>query len=251
MGQIGVQYDSYKQYSRPYSAASLRRLSVLAAAMKEGELSIWKRSDPGPAGCVLTVIREGENAGFARLISRLRSCNVESLLKASNAEYLRVVPEVAFMRRFAEERTVAFGHVSPYYSSGLGETELERALIRHPWDTVPRCECELRGYAWVTVISSQIAVRLGGAGALARSGVFAAAEEVLGGAVWLQMTGRWDEYAPGAPVIGQVFEVLARFLPAGMPRPAGQVMIRGRYVEVPYRLSLRDAAGYRDGEEGA
>jgi hypothetical protein len=75
-------------------------------------------------------------------------------------------------------------------------TALERAVTGGDYDPplVPRCHEVLRGYSWVTICAAELAVRLGGAGALAASGAFDEVTELPGGQVFLRATPTLDEY---------------------------------------------------------
>jgi hypothetical protein len=133
------------------------------------------------------------------------------------------------------------------------ETQLEQALNRHPWQTLPEWDRHLRGYSWVTVVPAVLAAQLGGAGGLRDSGAFARVDEVAAGSLWLQAAARWGEYREDQAVADRIFEVLARVLPPGKPesyeviRPASPLLPDLPEIGAPYLLSARDAADYGAG----
>jgi hypothetical protein len=229
-------------YAKPYSRTSLKRLDALAAEMREASVALRKTADGTTRSHALEVVRVGEESGYARLLTWLDP-DIDGDFSADGAE-------AAFMRGFAGRHAPAFGHVSSANSALPGETQLEQALKRHPWDTLVEGDRYLRGYSWVTVVPAVLAARLGGATGLRASGVFAAVGEVAGGSVWLQAPLRWSQYAGDQAVVDRVFEILAPVLPPGRPlpyklvRPAMPGAPDMPEIRAPYLLSLRDAAEF-------
>lgn len=95
----------------------------------------------------------------------------------------------------------------------LWSTSLEEALGYYGLDLDPHEV--LRGYGWVTVISSELAARLGGADAMRSGEAFAAVEELPNGGLWLQATERYEDYDQDA--VRRVFRAFAPVLPEQKP----------------------------------
>lgn len=120
-----------------------------------------------------------------------------------------------FLRARAGEVDPSFGHIAFGYT--LGKTALEE-ILGPPWllpeDTIPESRTWLRGYAWMTVLSREIAARLGVA-SLRRRGAFHEVGELPGGSVWLRATPRFADFH-GEPV-RRVWVALAPALRPGDP----------------------------------
>jgi hypothetical protein len=242
-GDVEILYPPRnRSYVKPYSRTSLKRLDTLATEMREAIVSLQKEVDGPPRSHALEVIREGEDRGYARLLTWLDP--------DSSGEFSADGAAAVFLRGFADRHAPVFGHVSPVNSARNGETQLEQALIRYPRHAVWEWDRYLRGYSWVTVVPAELAGRLGGAAGLRASGVFAVVEEVAGGSLWLQATPRWSQYAGDQVVVDRVFDVLAPVLPPGKPlpyklvRPAMPGAPDLPEIRAPYLVSLRDAADY-------
>ncbi|WP_406359487.1 DUF3396 domain-containing protein [Streptomyces sp. NBC_00715] len=90
---------------------------------------------------------------------------------------------------------VVFGHFS--YAHAGGRTELERYIrgpARVPERNTPNWRDRLRGYSWVTVVSADVAQRLGGSDALRETAAFYFVSDLPNGAVLLQATRWYGEY---------------------------------------------------------
>jgi hypothetical protein len=244
LGEVHIIYGAKNGfYAKPYTPASVRRLKTLAPDMRKAWIQVYRRTGDSYAGCALSVRREGQEQGFARLMARIRP--------DASGDYTAARPEIAFLRSFAERCRPVFGHIS--YDSGLDtDTELARALNIHAWNTLPEWDRYLRGYSWVTVVPGVLATRVGGVPGLRDSGAFTAVQALPGGSVWLEATSRWSEYR--AERVDRVFEALAPVLPPGMPE-SGDLVRPGApglpEIRVPYLLSIRDAAVFRPAEPGA
>lgn len=243
-GDVSILYPPRnKHYMKPYSKTSLKRLAALAPTFVDAEVSLRKEADGRERSCALEVVRIGEETGFARLLVWIDP-ETDGRLDAES-------PEVSLLRDFAEQFRVVFGHVSRADRSRSAETELEQALILRPQLTVPEWDQRLRGYSWVTIVPKVLADRVGGAAGLRASGAFAEIAEMPHGAVWLQATRTWEEYAGDQSAIERVFEALAPVLPAGKPdtkdiiRPGAPGMPE---LSVPYLVSARNAAEFHGGE---
>jgi hypothetical protein len=134
---------------------------------------------------------------------------------------------------FVREQAVAtgahYGHVTDDATSH--GTALERAVLGVTAEppAIPRCRDVLRGYSWVTIVAAPLAGRLGGAGVLAASGVFAEVSPLPGGQVLLRATPGLDDYQ--GPAVRRVLSVLAPVLLPGRPDP-------GAVSDTPVRLVL-------------
>jgi hypothetical protein len=244
-GEVRIVYPSRSggHYMKPYGRTSLKRLAALAPTLKSADVTLERSAGEAWSVHILQVRREGEESGHARLVLPVRAA----------PDYTSERPDIAFLRDFARRHEVAFGHVSPVSPSLPGDTQLELALRRHTWQTLPEWNRYLRGYSWITVVPGVLASRLGGAAGLRDNGAFAAVEELAGGAVWLEATPLWSEYSGDQAAVDRVFEALVPVLPAGMPEAADEVPQpqpgRGRgftFIEVPYLLSVRDPAEFRE-----
>jgi hypothetical protein len=92
---------------------------------------------------------------------------------------------------------------------------LEVAISRSNTTYVRRPAETLRNYGWLTVLSDELAERVGGADRLRASGAFVEAEPLAAGGWWLLATKTWDEYGPEQA--NRLFEILAPVLPPGRP----------------------------------
>ncbi|MET8282935.1 hypothetical protein [Micromonospora sp. NPDC005174] len=97
----------------------------------------------------------------------------------------------------------------------LTDTPLEEALSRSSADYRKQPGRVLRNYGWLTVLSDEMAERVGGADRLRVSGAFVEVEPLAAGGWWLLATKTWDEYGPEQA--NRLFELLAPALPAGRP----------------------------------
>lgn len=97
----------------------------------------------------------------------------------------------------------------------LTDTPLEAALSQSSADYRERPGEVLRNYGWLTVLSDEMAERVGGADRLRASGTFVDVEPLAAGGWWLLATETWDEYGPEQA--NRLFELLAPVLPAGRP----------------------------------
>jgi len=109
----------------------------------------------------------------------------------------------------------AYGHVTDDATTTFG-TALERMLSVYPDETVPHSHETLRGYAWGTVCSPEVAARLGGPKALRATGAFHEVNELPGGRLLLRATPLLEQYTGDAPAL--VLRALAPALPHGRTR---------------------------------
>jgi hypothetical protein len=141
-----------------------------------------------------------------------------------------------FIKDHASRADACYAHVTDDPMAG-GGTALEDATLQRPATTVPRCREVLRGYSWVTVCAAELAARLGGAAALARSGAFDEVAELPGGQVFLRATPVIQDYQ--GEILMRVFQTLAPVLLTGRPHPMSPVTESGRLVKEA------DAADYQ------
>ncbi len=134
----------------------------------------------------------------------------------------------AVAKSWAARFDACYGHITD--DAYTYATALERAVTGGDYDPplVPRCHEVLRGYSWVTICAAELAVRLGGAGALAASGAFDEVTELPGGQVFLRATPTLEEYQGEA--VRRVFQVLAPVLLPGRPSPDLLSGLRARLV---------------------
>lgn len=105
-----------------------------------------------------------------------------------------------------------YGHATDDADTAYG-TALERMLSLTPDETVPHSGETLRGYAWATLCSPDVAVRLGGSKALRASGAFHEVTELPGDRLLLRAAVRLEQYTGEAPA--RVLRALAPALPPG------------------------------------
>ena len=115
------------------------------------------------------------------------------------------------MNTWSERTEACFGSITDDDTGGV--TALEEVLGRGAFDTIPRCNSELRGYSWITLCAEQLVERLGGVESLSRSGAFHSVARLAHGAVFLQATPTLADYDDAA--IRRVFEALAPVLLTG------------------------------------
>jgi hypothetical protein len=124
----------------------------------------------------------------------------------------------AFTRSEAEKWPPLFGYLADdSIGAGGTRTPLEAMSARFPDQTLPLADSELRGYSWITVTSSGVLERLGGAAAVRRSGAFHDVSVLPSGGAVLQATSRLAEYEGTA--VRRVFEALGTVLPEKAPWP--------------------------------
>jgi len=135
---------------------------------------------------------------------------------------------VEFFHRAVNTADVTYGEIA-YIGTGLDHTALEYAFGALGSDFHRRqmrtARQVLRGYGWVTVVPKEIAMRLGGARAMAATGAFAETRDLDGGGLWLRATASFGDYDLEAAT--RVARALADVLPAGRPVPssAAEAMI--------------------------
>lgn len=125
------------------------------------------------------------------------------------------------LRELANILNPGFGHVDywrdkgrtalEYYSGGPGVPIDQRS----PQFSIAYNRQRLRGYSWLTITSREVAVKLGGAEALAATGAFTEVEPLAGGGLWLLATDDFNDW--GMPAAEAVFHAVASALPPGAP----------------------------------
>jgi hypothetical protein len=125
--------------------------------------------------------------------------------------------------------------------AGRGETALAASLAPklNWWEAALRWD--LPGYSWITFCPAGVAERLGGAAALGASGAFYRVDEMPGGGVLLQATGRAADY--GIKQASKVFDVLASVLPEGLPEKPASWPQDMPWLVIPEDTAWRSAAG--------
>jgi hypothetical protein len=125
------------------------------------------------------------------------------------------------LRRAADQLNPGFGHIE--YWRGRERTALERYSTapgtpvnqRKPPLSIRLNRQRLRGYSWLTILSEEVATRLGGASALAATGSFLEVEPLAEGGLWLLATEDFRDWA--MPAAEAVFRAVAPALPSGAP----------------------------------
>lgn len=175
---------------------SLDELDTEDAILEPGTLSIGiHRKDDDPGAFSFT-LRGGDVAQGG-------------IMDAGEAMFSAATEEV---REVCREIDVDFAVVGDP-GMALWSTSLEESLGYYGLDLDPREV--LRGYGWVTVISGELATRLGGAEAMRSDEAFAVVEELPYGGLWLQATERYEDYDEDA--VWRVFRAFAPVLPDQKP----------------------------------
>jgi Protein of unknown function (DUF3396) len=141
---------------------------------------------------------------------------------------------------FADGLNPGYGHIA-YAEEGA--TALERGFDprqyppewRYPHFTVNDCRRYLRGYSWLTIVSQELAQRLGGVDGLRATGAFCEVRQLSRGGVWLQTTPDYRDFTDEA--LARAFHAVAPVLRPGMPRQVPQMS-----GEPPQRIVFQDAA---------
>jgi hypothetical protein len=113
---------------------------------------------------------------------------------------------------------IVFGHYGAGYT-----TQLELALSTAAHHGNPRAREVLRGYAWLTIVPRELAVRLGGPEAMRATGAFVEVEQLAGGGLWLRATEDPGDYDHAAAE--RVFHAVRSVLPAGMPKERHRLLV--------------------------
>jgi hypothetical protein len=208
-----------------YSAAAWRELLGRLEGLPD--LGAWEAETASVDGPKLSVTMMKQGA-FVELGSSIGDTQVADsrLLLATVREVAEVSAPVAVA--FAEQWTPM-------------TTPLELALNRYA-GAVEEAGVFLRNYGWLTILSDEMADRLGGFARLRDSGAFVEAERLAHGSCWLLATQTWEEY--GMEQANQLFELLAPLLPPGKPqlREFKSVVMGGtpRWHTLPNVVAERD-----------
>jgi hypothetical protein len=127
------------------------------------------------------------------------------------------------LRATAGQLNPGFGHID--YRRDKGRTALERYSAapgipieqRDPQRSIAYSRKRARGYSWLTILSEEVAAKLGGQAKLSATGAFAEVERLAAGGLWLLATPDFTEW--GTDAAGAVFQALAPVLPPGKPVP--------------------------------
>jgi hypothetical protein len=124
------------------------------------------------------------------------------------------------------------------------EMPLEDAISRSNTTYTRSPATVLRNYGWLTVLSDEMADRVGGGGRLGAGGAFVEVERLAAGGWWLLATKTWDEYGPEQA--NRVFEAVAPLLPAGRPEMTRLVL---PFTGEPYEVTRPNVVAERDPRE--
>lgn len=103
---------------------------------------------------------------------------------------------------FADGLNPGYGHIAYRHD---GATALERGFDprqyprhwRYPEFTVDDCRRYLRGYSWLTIVSQELAQRLGGVDGLRETGAFWQVRPLSRGGVWLLAPADYRDFTDG------------------------------------------------------
>lgn len=150
----------------------------------------------------------------------------------------RSVPDlVDLMRRVADVTDPTYGEIVVNAETLAPATMLDGALGRPVAESARESRRRLRGYEWVTICPTELAVRLGGAEAFRAAGVFAEVVPLAHGGLLLRATAEPETYRDDR--LRAVHRALAPVLPAGQPRDLPEhdlsrvVPVDARAVGVP------------------
>lgn len=128
----------------------------------------------------------------------------------------RVLPDlVDLMRRVGDVTDPTYGEIVVNAETLAPATMLDGALSRPIAVSAGESRDRLRGYEWVTICPTELAVRLGGAAALRATGAFAEVVPLAHGGLLLRATADPDSYRDAR--LSAVHRALASVLPAGQP----------------------------------
>lgn len=175
---------------------SLDELDTEDAILEPGNLTIGiHRKDEDPSAFSFTLSGDGAARG--------------GIMDSGEVVFSAATEEV---REICREVNVDFAVVGDP-GMALWSTSLEESLGYYGLDLNPHEV--LRGYGWVTVISGELATRLGGADAMRSGEAFAVVEELPHGGLWLQATERYENYDEDA--VWRVFRAFVPVLPDEKP----------------------------------
>ncbi|MEU8377468.1 hypothetical protein AB0C22_30780 [Micromonospora sp. NPDC048894] len=194
----GYQGESW-EWDVVYSAVAWEEL--LGRVESLPDQGSWEASTYWAAGPVLSVAMT-RYGGFVELAS--------SIGDAEAADSRRLLAAVREVAEVSAPVAVAFAEQwNPMV------TPLEQALSRYAVG-VEEAGVVLRNYGWLTILSDEMADRVGGIARLRDSGAFVEAERLAQGSCWLLATKTWDEYGPEHA--DRLFELFAPVLPPGKPQ---------------------------------
>ena len=184
--------------------------------------------------------RPGFNVGFIAEDDYLDLFSTIDDAVANDPDGERVI--LATLREVAE--MAAPLAVAVAVQGSQGEMPLEDAISRSNTTYTRSPATVLRNYGWLTVLSDEMADRVGSGGRLVACGAFAEVERLAAGGWWLLATKTWDEYGPEQA--NRVFEVVAPLLPAGRPEMTRVVL---PFTGDPYEVTLPNVVAERDPRE--
>jgi hypothetical protein len=168
------------------------------------------------SGCHLNIQAYSQAPGWIRLYRDLDSDALTSQVHGLERQRLWV----DLLRSHADRLNPSYGQIGPIFNNS--DTNLETCLPvdygrNRPWNTIVESRRFLRGYTWVTILAEEHAAILGGADAVAATGVFHEVTSLGAGGVWLQATEDYRDY--DLAKAEQLFRVLAPVLRPGKPEP--------------------------------
>ena len=188
-----------REWDVVYSAVAWEEL--LGRVERLPDLGSWEASTYWAAGPVLSVAM-ARRGGSVELVS--------SIGDAEAADSRRLLAAVREVAEVSAPVAVAFAEQwNPMV------TPLEQALSRYAVG-VEEAGIVLRNYGWLTILSDEMAERVGGFARLRDSGAFVEAERLAQGSCWLLATQTWAEYGPEHA--DRLFELFAPVLPPGKPQ---------------------------------
>jgi hypothetical protein len=124
---------------------------------------------------------------------------------------------------YADRVNPGYGQID--YHRGKGATALEKRTRRvQDRPLLGECREWLRGYAWLTIVPSDLAAKLGGAAGLRDTGAFAEVRELTAGGVWLRATDTFEGWTldTARPVFRALAPILRPGVPFDMPPALGE-----------------------------
>ena len=199
--------------STDYSAQQLLDACARINELSACEVAMYHETDGAPTGghVIFSVHNPSAEGSDSPRVLKLSTVFDE---KEEVDRYERFERRLKVLQDFCGGNRVEFGHVSHYLEADP-ITALERGLNLRADVTLRASNKYIRGYSWVTVISSEIAELLGGVDRLDESGAFSIIRECNSGAIWLQATRRWAEYDMAS--VRRVFDALRSVIYPGLP----------------------------------
>ncbi|MBT2439162.1 hypothetical protein J7E93_03295 [Streptomyces sp. ISL-36] len=185
---FGVLYNPYATGALPWLRKQLDRFPESAGA-RIGTI------DPGDGQetrrISLSVTFDEDLPEYVKLVYVVDEAELAAQ-ETSAAAHARLLATIGWA---AHRFDVVFGHASYEHAGGATEQEhYTRGPGRVPSINTPLWRSRVRGYSWLTIVSGDIALALGGRPALEATGAFQEIEHLPNGSLLLLATRRFQDY---------------------------------------------------------